>query len=46
MLTDIFDLRVLHNEFPHGDGGDVEENASADHGEYPRNPSQNAEEHC
>lgn len=39
VLTNIFDLGVLHDELPHGEGGDVEENTRADHGDYSRNPS-------
>jgi hypothetical protein len=38
-LTDIPDLRVLHDELVHGDGGDPEENAGEDHGDYSWNPA-------
>ena len=38
-VADIPDLGVLHDEFVHGDGGDPEEDARTDHGDYARNPS-------
>jgi hypothetical protein len=44
VLTDIHDLRILHDEFMHGQGGDVEEDAGADHGQDTRDPSEHAEE--
>jgi hypothetical protein len=43
-LTNIHDLRVLHNELVHGNGGDPEEDAGENHGDNSWNPSQDAEE--
>jgi hypothetical protein len=42
-VADVFDLRVLHDEFVHGQGCDVEEHASDDHGDYARYPAEDAE---
>ena len=38
-LTDIHNLRVLHNEFVHGNGGDPEEDTGENHGDNTRYPS-------
>jgi hypothetical protein len=38
-LTNILDLRVLHDELVHGNGGDPEEDTSDNHGDNSRNPS-------
>lgn len=41
-LTDILDLRVLHDVLVHGQGGDVEEGAGDEHCNDARDPSKNA----
>ena len=43
-LTDIHDLRVLHDELVHGNGRNPEEYASDNHGDDSRNPAQDAKE--
>jgi len=42
-LTNIPDLRILHDELVHGDRSDPEENTSSNHRDYTRNPSENPE---
>ena len=42
-VADVFDLRVLHDEFVHGQRCDVEEHAGNDHGDYARYPAEDAE---
>jgi len=39
-VANIFDLRVLHDEFVHGEGGDVEEDAGNEHGDYAGDPAE------
>jgi hypothetical protein len=41
-LTNILNLRVLHDEFVHGNGGDPEEDTGEDHSDDSWNPSQDA----
>lgn len=38
-LTDISDLRVLHDEFVHSNGSDPEKDTGEDHGNNTRTPS-------
>jgi hypothetical protein len=45
-ITDIHDLRILHNEFVHRHGCDPEENTSANHGDDSWNPAQDTEKIC
>jgi hypothetical protein len=40
-LTDILDLRVLHDVLVHGDRGDPEEDPRENHGDNAWNPAQN-----
>lgn len=42
VLTNILDLRVLHDELVHRDRGDPEEQPRQDHGDDTRDPSQNS----
>jgi hypothetical protein len=42
-LTDVLDLRILHNVLPHGNGSDPEGSSSDGDGDKSRNPSQDAE---
>lgn len=42
-VANILDLRVLHDELVHGDGGDPEENAGAEHGEDAGDPAEDGE---
>jgi hypothetical protein len=42
-LTDMFDLGMLHDEFVHGDRGDVEKDPRNNHSDDPRNPFQDPE---
>lgn len=38
-IANVFDVRVLHDIFVHGHGGEPEKNAGQNHGNYSRNPS-------
>ena len=42
LLTDVFDLRVLHDVLVHGEGSDPEESAGHNHGNDAGYPSQYA----
>lgn len=39
-VANIFDLGVLHDEFVHGEGGDVEQDAGNEHGDYAGDPAE------
>lgn len=38
-ITNVLNLRVLHDELPHSHGGDPEEDTSDHHGDDTRDPS-------